>query len=121
MNDVALWVPDRCEIILLDCSSWAVGESPDHSPFLVLSPRSFNERTSHVIGLPLTNGYGNACSLEASPESTVRRDGNALAHYLPAPRPKSLNWRVRGAAPYAAGRVPDSFFANVCLVLNQII
>ena len=121
MNDVALWVPDRCEIILLDCSSRAIGESPDHSPFLVLSPRSFNERTSHVIGLPLTNGNGNVRSFEITSEATVRCDGNALAHYLPASRPKSLNWRARGAAPYPAKHVPDCFFANVCVVLRQIV
>ena len=31
-----------------------------HSPLLVLSPRSFNERTSLVIGLPMTTAEYNA-------------------------------------------------------------
>lgn len=120
MNELTPWVPDRCDIILLDCSSIASGEATNPKPFLVLSPKSFNERTSHVIGLPLGNGNGHGCApaLVAKPSNT---NGNGLKHYIPSPRPKSFNWRLRGATPYPAKRVPDSFFANVCVVLNQII
>ena len=118
MNDLTPWVPDRCDIILLDCSSIASGEAPTPRPFLVLSPKAFNERTSHVIGLPLGNGngHGSVLAFAVKPSGT---NGNGLKHYISSP--KSLNWRLRGATPYPAKRVPDSFFANVCVVLNQII
>lgn len=120
MNDSVPWVPDRCEIILLDCSSTVSGEIPTPKPFLVLSPKSFNERTSHVIGLLLGNGngHGSVPALAAKPPCV---SGNGLKNFVPSPRPKSFNWRQRGAIPYPAKRVPDSFFANVCVVLSQIV
>ena len=56
----ALWAPDRQEVIWIDCNAQAGREMRDVHPFLVLSPRSFNERTSLVIGLPLTTAEYNA-------------------------------------------------------------
>lgn len=121
MSDAGSWVPDHCEIILLDCSSRATGEPASLKPFLVLSPKAFNERTSHVIGLPLSNGNGGGDVLWFNPEISARAITAALHHYVPASRPKSLNWRQRGAAPCPARHVPDRFLANVCEVLSQIV
>ncbi len=52
-------VPDRREII------WISGpqsgrEMKDRHPFFVLSPRNFNDRTSLVIGLPMTTAEYNS-------------------------------------------------------------
>lgn len=125
MSDSSFWVPDCCEVILLDCSRRGGEEAP--RPFLVLSPRSFNERTSRVIGLPLTNGNGNGNGNGHgnNPASQVPLCSCDTIHDLEQcvlyHRPKSFNWRQRRGAPYPSKRVPDSFFAQACTVLNQII
>ncbi len=54
------WVPDRQEVIWIDCNPQAGREMRDPHPFVVLSPRAFNERTSLVIGLPMTTAEYNA-------------------------------------------------------------
>ena len=48
------WVPDRQDIIWIDCNPQVGREMRDAHPFLVLSPKIFNEKTSRVIGLPMT-------------------------------------------------------------------
>ena len=119
MSDASSWVPDCCEVILLDCSSRGGEEAP--RPFLVLSPRSFNERTSRVIGLPLANGNGNGNNAVAGISRCLCEDKCELDQYVLYRKPKSFNWRKRGGTPYPSKNVPDSFFAQACIVLNQII
>jgi mRNA interferase MazF len=55
-----IWVPDRQDIIWIDCNPQAGCEMRDRHPFIVLSPRAFKERTSLVIGLPMTTAEYNA-------------------------------------------------------------
>jgi mRNA interferase MazF len=121
MSDSSSWVPDCCEVILLDCSRRGGEEAP--RPFLVLSPRSFNDRTSLVIGLPLTNGNGNGNGSNSAPHLSLCSCDTMhdLEQYVLSHRPKSFNWRQRGCSPYPSKSVPDSFFAQACTVLNQII
>jgi mRNA interferase MazF len=113
----APWVPDCCEIILLDCSCRA-GHGASHPvPFLVLTPKSFNDRTSRVIGLPL----------EDLPGEEIRRgpwqNHEACVEGLSssARRPKSFNWRNRKAIPYPAKRLRESFLEQACMVLQHIV
>ena len=54
------WVPDRQAIIWIDCNPQVGQEMRDVHPFLVLSPRIFNAKTSLVIGLPMTTAEYNA-------------------------------------------------------------
>ena len=54
------WIPDRQDIIWIDCNPQAGQEMRDFHPFLVLSPRNFNDKTSLVIGLPMTTADYNA-------------------------------------------------------------
>jgi len=51
------WVPDRQDIIWIDCNPQAGQEMRDIHPFLVLSTMAFNARTSLVIGLPMTTAH----------------------------------------------------------------
>ena len=44
------WVPDRQDVIWIDCNPQAGHEMRDLHPMLVLSPKVFNARTSLVIG-----------------------------------------------------------------------
>ena len=93
----------------------------DVHPFLVLSPRSFNERTSLVIGLPMTTAEYNADNPFAVliGKATGRRTGKT-SHVL-CHQPKSFDWRIRAASPHPAKRVSHVVLAEVCVVLNQII
>lgn len=120
MRDHASWVPDRCDIILLDCTSMWGDALRCHKPFLVLSHKAFNERTSRVIGLQLA--FGDRCALSSVRSGQHgRASGKSLQLFVQVPRFKSLNWRRRGAIPYPVRRLSDSFFANVCLLLKEIV
>ena len=54
-----LWAPDRRDMIWINCNPQAGREMRDIHPFLVLSPKAFNERTNIVIGLPMTTSAFN--------------------------------------------------------------
>ena len=115
------WVPNRQEIIWINCNPQAGNEMRDLHPFLVLSPRIFNERTSLVIGLPMTTAEYNADNPFAVAVGTARGKKAEKASYVLCHQPKSFDWRCRNASPHALKRLPDHLFAEVCVCLNQII
>lgn len=114
---LAPWVPDRREVIWIDCNPQAGREMRDVHPFLVLSPRIFNERTSLVLGLPMTTAGYNADNPFAV---AVGHKGNKTSYVL-CHQPKSFDWRVRGARAHPLGHLGASSFTEVCNRLNQII
>jgi mRNA interferase MazF len=116
------WVPDRQDIIWIDCNPQAGREMRDIHPFLVLSPRNFNDKTSLVIGLPMTTAEYNADNPFAVAAGKVEREGRAgKTSYVLCHQPKSFDWRVRRATVHPRKKLPDLFFAAVCKRLNQII
>ncbi len=115
------WVPERQEIIWIDCSPQVGSEMRDIHPMLVLSPRSFNNKTGLVIGLPMTTAAYNATNpfaVAAGPASGRKagKPGYVLCH-----QPKSFDWRLRRAKPHRLKRMGDKPFAESCALLNQII
>jgi len=90
-------------------------------PFLVLSPRMFNEKTSLVIGLPMTTAEYNADNPFAVAVGQARGRKARQISYVLCHQPKSFDWRVRGAKPHPIGALSDGLFAQVCVCLNQII
>ena len=54
------WVPGRQDIIWIGCNPQVGREMRDVHPFLVLSPDIFNQKTSLVIGLPMTTAEYNS-------------------------------------------------------------
>ena len=72
------WVPDRQEIIWIDCIPQVGREKRDVHPFLVLSPRLFNEKTSLVIGLPMTTASYNADNPFAVTDRKSVVEGNGV-------------------------------------------
>ncbi|VTU18124.1 toxin MazF [Variovorax sp. SRS16] len=84
---------------------------------LVLSPKAFNDRTSIVIGLPMTTAAYNASNPFA-----IRFVGpKAIESYVLAHQPKSFDWRVRRAKVHPWKQVPSPVLAAACEALNQII
>lgn len=93
----------------------------DRHPFLVLSPRNFNERTSLVIGLPMTTAEYNTDNPFAVVAGRAGGTKSGKPSYVLCHQPKSFDWRMREAAPHPMKRLDDVRFAEVCVVLNQIV
>lgn len=116
------WTPGRQDIIWIDCNPQAGKEMRDIHPFLVLSPRNFNDKTSLVIGLPMTTAEYNADNPFAVATGKAETKGRAgKTSYVLCHQPKSFDWRVRRAKAHPQKKLPDPFFAEVCKRLNQII
>jgi len=115
------WVPERQDIIWINCNPQAGNEMRDLHPFLVLSPRAFNERTSLVIGLPMTTAEYNADNPFAVAVGEARGKKGEKTSYVLCHQPKSFDWRSRTAAPHPLKRLPDIPFAECCARLNQIL
>ena len=98
----------------------------DRHPFVVLSPRAFNERTSLVIGLPMTTVEYNAdnpfaVTVGAAEGAKTGKVGTGKVSYVLCHQPKSFDWRIREAAPHPLKRLSDTRFADVRGILNQIV
>ena len=115
------WVPDRQDIIWIDCNPQIGREMRDVHPFLVLSPRIFNERTSLVIGLPMTTAEYNSDNPFAVPVGKASGRKTGKTSYVLCHQPKSFDWRLRKAKTHPLGNLAGALFVQVCERLNQII
>jgi len=115
------WAPDRQDIIWIDCNPQVGREMRDVHPFLVLSPRIFNEKTSLVIGLPMTTAEYNADNPFAVAVGKASGRKPAQTSYVLCHQPKSFDWRLRKAKAHPLGAMTNALFAQVCERLNQII
>jgi len=93
----------------------------DVHPFLVLSPRAFNEKTSLVIGLPMTTAEYNADNPFAVVVGAAKGRKSGQTSYVLCHQPKSFDWRLRKAKAHPLVRLTDALFVQVCERLNQII
>ena len=117
----ALWVPDRQDVIWIDCNPQAGSEMRDLHPMLVLSPAAFNARTGLVIGLPMTTAPYNATNPFALVVGTAAGRKAGKTSYLLCHQPKSFDWRARAAKPHPLKQLDDEYFAAACALLNQIV
>ena len=115
------WVPDRRDVIWIDCNPQAGREMRDVHPFLVLSPRIFNEKTSLVIGLPMTTAEYNSDNPFAVAVGKAAGRKTGQTSYVLCHQPKSFDWHLRKAKAHPLGTLSDARFAQVCERLNQII
>ncbi len=115
------WAPDRRDVIWIDCNPQAGREMRDVHPFLVLSPKAFNQHTSLVIGLPMTTATYNASNPFAVAAGVASGRKSGTISYVLCHQPKSFDWRLRGGKPHPMRQVGDKVFTNVLLVLNQIV
>ena len=115
------WVPNRQEIIWIDCNPQVGQEMKDVHPFLVLSPQAFNDKTSLVIGLPMTTADYNADNPFAVPLGNASGQKIGKSSYVLCHQPKSFDWRKRYAKTHPLKTIEDALFEQVCQRLNQII
>jgi mRNA interferase MazF len=115
------WLPDRQDIIWIDCNPQVGREMRDIQPFLVLSPRIFNDKTSLVIGLPMSTADYNADNPFAVAVGKASGRKADKTSYVLCHQPKSFDWRLRGGLAHPLGKLDAVFFGQVCERLNQII
>ncbi|MFY9138647.1 type II toxin-antitoxin system PemK/MazF family toxin [Zwartia sp.] len=115
------WVPERQEVIWIDCNPQRGREMRDVHPFLVLSPSAFNVRTSLVIGLPMTTAEYNADNPFAVSVGITKIRKTNKSSFVLCHQPKSFDWREREATPHPIGTLSQGVFSEVLHVLNQIV
>jgi len=116
------WVPDRQDIIWINCNPQIGQEMRDVHPFLVLSPSNFNQKTSLVIGLPMTTATYNADNpFAVAVGKASGRNKTDQTSYVLCHQPKSFDWRLRKAKPHPLKSLSNDLFLQVCERLNQII
>lgn len=114
-------MPDRQDVIWIDCNPQAGTEMRDVHPLLVLSPYGFNAKTGLVIGLPMTTAAYNASNpFAVAAGVTLGRQGRKTSYVL-CHQPKSFDWRARRARPHPVKRLAEKPFGEACAVLNQIV
>ena len=107
------YVPDAADIVWLSLDARSGHEQAGRRPFLVLSPRIYNERSSLIIGCPISSrakGY-----LFEVPVAARHVAGVVLTDHV-----KSLDWRHRRATfiEKAASDVRDAARARIAVLLQ---
>ena len=115
------WVPNRQTVVWIACNPQVGQERRDIHPFLVLSPRIFNEKMSLAIGLPMTTAEYNADNPFAVAVGRARGRKVGQTGWVLCYQPKSFDWRLRGAKPHPIRSLSDGQFEQVDECLNQII
>ena len=110
------WVPDRRDIIWINFNPQVGKEMRDIHPMVVLTARSYNERTGLVIGLPMSTAVFNATNPFAVDNTT-----KGETSYIICNQPKSMDWRLRGAKSHAWGKVREAVFKQACSELNDLV
>lgn len=107
------YVPDTGDVVWLTFTPQAGHEQAGRRPALVLSPRSYNEKTSLALFCPITSrvkGYPFEVSLPAAGTIT----GVVLADQI-----KSLDWRARRIR--FASQVPSRVLGEVLTKLTVLL
>jgi mRNA interferase MazF len=105
------YIPDRGHVIWIDFDPQAGREQARHRPALVLSPKTYNRKTSLCVLCPMTThvkGYPFEVMVPGKDPSVVLAD-----------QVKSLDWRARKAKKKAV--VDDEVLEEVVGKLSALI
>jgi len=102
-------------MIWIDHSPHSGREMAGSHPFLVLSPRAFNEKTGLVIGCAMTSRQAHNPFAVPNPRDPEQ------ASYILADQPKSFDWRRRNARRHPWRRVAPELLTEVCDRLEAIV
>lgn len=110
---MSAFVPDAGDLIWLTFDPQAGREQSGRRPTLVLSPKSYNQKTGLALACPVTSQIkGYPFEVPSPPECGVT--GVILADHI-----KSLDWKARRAEK--AGRVPLSTLHEVLARLAPLL
>ena len=88
------YVPDRGDVVWLDFNPQAGREQAGRRPALVLSPASYNAKSSLALCCPVTNqSKGYPFEVPIAPAKGSKVTGVVLADQV-----RALDWRARNAA-----------------------
>lgn len=107
------YVPERGDVIWLDFDPQAGHEQSGRRPAFVLSPQSYNKKTSLMLCCPITTqvkGY----PFEVSLQGITAVKGVILADQV-----KSLDWQIRRAEK--KGQVAPEVLEEVVLKIRAIL
>lgn len=107
------YVPELGDIVWLSFSPQAGHEQSGHRPALVLSPGSYNQKTSLALFCPITSrvkGY----PFEVLLSQTGDIEGAVLSDQI-----RNLDWRARGAR--FAVKAPSAVVREVLGKLSSLI
>lgn len=85
------YVPELGHIIWLSLDPQAGREQAGRRPFLVLTPRDYNDKTSLVVGCPITS------RMKGYPFEVPLNSKGSVSGVILADHVKSLDWRQRNA------------------------
>jgi len=105
------YVPEAGDIVWVNFTPQAGREQAGQGPAVVLSARSYNEKTNLMICCPMTmqiKGYPFEVVVAVMPPSGVLAD-----------QVKSLDWRMRNAV--CKGQVPAAVLAEVRAKVRALI
>jgi mRNA interferase MazF len=105
------YVPDSGDIVWLNFTLHAAHEQAGHRPALVVSPATYNDKTSLMVCCPLTTQIKNH-------PFEVRLSGN-LASVVLADQVKSVDWRARKAV--RKGKAAAAELAEVRAKIRALI
>lgn len=88
---VNAYVPDVGHIVWLSLDPQRGREQAGRRPFLVLSPRAYNAKTSLVVGVPITS------KRKSYPFEVALGAGKSIGGVALVDQIKSLDWRARNA------------------------
>jgi mRNA interferase MazF len=106
---VNLWVPNSGDIIWVDFNPTVGHEQAGKRPALVLSPSSYNAKTSLLLACPMTNqgkGY---------PFEVPMPDGGVVL----ADQVKCIDWRFRNAQ--LKDTAPEDILRAVKVLLGTLL
>ncbi len=108
------YVPDRGDIVWLNFSPQAGHEQAGRRPALVLTPRSYNDRTDLALLCPVTT------TIKGYPFEVPLPPGGDITGVVLSDHIKSLDWRAReaGLATQTGPRVVEQVLAMIGILLR---
>jgi mRNA interferase MazF len=107
------FVPDVGDLIWLTFDPQAGHEQAGHRPALVLSPKSYNQRSGLALVCPVTN------QIKGYPFEVQVPAGCGVSGAILADHVKSLDWKSRRAT--RIGRVPSVVVNEVLARLSPLL
>jgi mRNA interferase MazF len=113
MVDSAAYVPERGDIIWINLNPQSGHEQSGRRPAVVLSPKSYNEKTGLTILCPVTG------KIKGYPFEVIIPDGFSINGSILSDQVKSLDWRTRNAEYIFS--LPEEIISSVLKKLSLLL
>jgi mRNA interferase MazF len=109
----ARYVPDRGDVVWLEFDPQAGHEQAGHRPAVVLSPRTYNHKSSLALFCPVTT------RIKGYPFEVALPPNLALQGAVLCDQVKSLDWRARRSR--LAARLPESVTDDILAKVRALL